>query len=68
MTKFSALTKFLSKRNSCTYQCKPVGGGGSLKAISITSVVGLIKYLCLGVGTLNFDLLVVLLLWEGCIC
>ena len=44
----------------CTYQCKPRGGGGSagkgwgFDVKSISSVGGLIEYLCSGVGT--FDL------------
>ena len=48
----------------CTYQCKPCGGGGGgggsagkgwgFDAKSISSVGGLIEYLCSGVGT--FDL------------
>ena len=46
----------------CTYQCKPRKGGGGgvrarggdLTAKSISSVGGLIEYLCSGVGTFNF--------------
>ena len=44
----------------CTHQCKPCGGGGvrarggDLTKESISSVGGLIEYLCSGVGT--FDL------------
>ena len=45
----------------CTYQCKPRGGGGGVRARggdltkeSIPSVGALIEYLCSGVGT--FDL------------
>ena len=43
----------------CTYQCKPRGGGSAGKGWgfdvkSISSVGGLIAYLCSGVGT--FDL------------
>ena len=40
--------------------------GRDLTAKSTSSVGGLIKYLCLGVGT--FDFFVLLLLWEWCIC
>ena len=40
--------------------------GGNLTAKSISSVGGLIEYLCSGIGT--FDLFVMLLLWEWCMC
>ena len=39
---------------------------GDLTAKSISSVGGLIEYLCFGV--VPFDLFVLLPLWEGCIC
>ena len=40
--------------------------GGDLTAESISSVGGLIEYLCSGVET--FDLFILLLLLEWCIC
>ena len=40
--------------------------GGDLTAKSISSVGGLIEYLCSGVET--FDLFILLLLLEWCIC